>query len=82
MLLQEHLQLFLECQLPVVLRLPLDVFRCVLDARNADAESTMTLLPLEIPMLLERVVNPLRRIAFEQLNGFRHGECGWDRRRA
>ena len=58
MLLQEHLNLFLERHLPMVLGLALDVFRRVLDAGNTNAESAIPFLPLEIPMLLERVVNP------------------------
>ena len=57
-LFQKHLNLFLERHLPMMLGLALDVFRRVLDAGDTDAERAVTLLPLEFPMLLERVVNP------------------------
>jgi hypothetical protein len=79
MLLEEPLQFFLERHLLVVVCLPLNVSRRVFNAGNPDAEGTIPLLPLEIPMLLERVVDPFRGIALEKLDGFRHGERGWNR---
>ena len=57
-LFKKHLNLLLERHLPMMLGLALNVFRRVLDAGNSDAECAVALLPLEIPMLLERVVNP------------------------
>ncbi len=42
----------------MMLRLPLNVFRPVANAGNTNAERTVTILPFEVPMLLERVVNP------------------------
>ena len=78
-LLQENLKLFLECHLPVMLRLPLNVFRRVLHAGDTDAEGPVAFLPLEVPMLFERVMNPLRRVSLEKLNGFRHGKRGRNR---
>jgi hypothetical protein len=59
-LFQEHLNLLLERHLPMVLGLTLNVFRRVLNAGDADAESAVAFLPLEVPMLFERVVNPFR----------------------
>ena len=61
MLFEEHCDLFLERHLPVVFFLALDVFRRILDTGDADAERTVAFLPLEVPMLPERVVNPFGR---------------------
>ena len=60
MLFQEHINLFLERHLAMMFGLALNIFRGVLDARNADTESAITLLPLEAPMLIVCVVNPFR----------------------
>ncbi len=65
MFLEKRFELFPERHRTVVLRLVINVFRCVLDAGDTDAESPVARLPLEVPMLLERVVNPFGRIAFE-----------------
>jgi hypothetical protein len=78
-LLQEHLDLFPERHFAMMFGLALNVFRRVLNAGDSDAECAVTFLPLEIPMLLERVVNPFGRIAFEKLDGLRRGERGRNR---
>ena len=60
MFLEKRLDLFLERHLSMMLRLPLNVCCRILDAGDADAELAVAFLPFEIPMLFERVVNPLR----------------------
>lgn len=79
MLLEEDRDLLLERHLPMMLRLVLDVFHGVIDARDADAERPVALLPLERLMFWERLVNSFRGIAFDQLHGFRDGERGRQR---
>ena len=69
-LFQEHLHFFLERDLSMMLGLTLNVFRRVLDAGDTDAESPVAFLSLEVPLLLEGVVNPFGRVAFEKLNRF------------
>ena len=78
-LLEKNFEFFPEGDLPMVLRLPLNVGIRFLNARNSDAERPVALLPLEVPMLLERVANPFRRIAFEELDGLCHRKRGWNR---
>jgi hypothetical protein len=53
MLLQENLKRLLERHLPVMLRLSLNVLRCVRNAGDSDAECAVAFLPLEVPMFFE-----------------------------
>src|SRR6266702_7025846 len=55
--LEKRFDLFLERHGPVVLRLVIDVLRRVFDAGDADAESSVTFLPLKVSVLFKRVVN-------------------------
>ena len=77
MLFQKLPDLLPERHLVMMLRLALNISRRVGDAGDANAKGPVTLLPFKIPMLLECVMQPLRGIAFEKLDGFAHGKrCG------
>lgn len=71
MFLQEHLELLVKTLAPVMGGLPLNVANRVRDTGDADAECAVTFLPTKIPMVGERLVNPFRGIAFQELDGFR-----------
>ena len=73
-LLQEHLDLFLERHLPMVLGLALNVFRRVLDAGDADAESAVAFLPLEVPKL---PLSSWMDFATESVEGIERSTCTW-----
>ena len=79
-LFQKNFNFLSKRRLAMVLGLGLDVFGRVLDAGDPDAERTISLLPLEIPMLLQRVVNPFRRIAFEKLDRLGNRKRGRNRK--
>ena len=65
MLFEEGLQLVFERLLPMMLGLVLDVRDRIFNPRHADAEGTVAFLPLKRPELRKRLMNPLRRIAFQ-----------------
>jgi len=71
--LQESDELLLESPRPVMFLLVLDIGNRTVNSGNADAESSITLLPRKIPLRGEGFMNPFGRIAFEQLQGF--GAC-------
>src|SRR5260370_10131611 len=58
----------------VMFFLRLNVSNCVLNARHSNAESSVSFLPLECSLVGKCLVDPLRRVSFEELNGLRNRE--------
>jgi len=56
--LEERFEFFLERHVAMMLGLVLDVFRRIIIFGNANAECTLTFLPLEILLIFECIVNP------------------------
>ena len=70
MFFQKGEELILIRTLSVVFRLPLDVADGVVNLCDSDAESTVSFLPSKVTMLRKRVMYPLRRSTFNQLERF------------
>ena len=57
-LFKKHLQFFFEACLHVMQLLVFNVFRRVLNSRDADTKRAVSFLPFEVPELLKSIVNP------------------------